>query len=458
MRFEKIKLYGFKDKNKIIDLKFSDAPVSIVYGDNGCGKTSFLRILNAILTKDEQVLIKENINKIEIEVSNENMTNTVTIKKVDRNIYNEKNIVINADRRNTVYSQMNIDDEMKWINYNEVINKYDWSEYDKSGIDRASSILFGVNRGISASSSISYQQIEDYFLTLGRKYSNFERSEARQISRELADYLNRDKIYKNQVYFSRRKKVHEISKKNSVLDKLDMDTVEKIICERYILANHKKVERVQNALFETLSYAIYTNEEENTDIKDIPGNFYENLISNKDKLLEVLNGSIDNKLQKNIINILKKENADKIVMECKKNKLLLNLLVKMIEELNEEESILQSISKLEEIFNSHIAKDKKLVVDGEGVTIRFKNEENNHRINELSSGEKHLLSFLTIFLIEGKERDILMIDEPELSLNIKWQRNILDLLKKLAPKSQIIVASHSPIIGRKNLEYLVELI
>lgn len=50
-----------------------------------------------------------------------------------------------------------------------------------------------------------------------------------------------------------------------------------------------------------------------------------------------------------------------------------------------------------------------------------------------------------------------MIDEPELSLNIRWQREILELLKKLAPKSQIIVASHSPIIGRKNIDYLVKL-
>lgn len=183
-----------------------------------------------------------------------------------------------------------------------------------------------------------------------------------------------------------------------------METVENIINQRYILANQKKFERVQNALFETLSYAIYSSQDGSIDIKDIPEDFYENLIVNKDKLLEALNDSIDNRLQKNIIDILKKEDPDKIVMECKKNTLLLNLLVKMIEELNEEEAILQSINNLENIFNSQISKGKRLVVSKDGVNIEF--EDNNHRINELSSGEKHLLSFLTIFLIEGKERHI----------------------------------------------------
>ena len=65
---------------------------------------------------------------------------------------------------------------------------------------------------------------------------------------------------------------------------------------------------------------------------------------------------------------------------------------------------------------------------------------------------------LTLFLIIGKNRNFLMIDEPEISLNMKWQREFLPLLSSLNSNAQIIVASHSPSIAHKNSNYLVELI
>lgn len=50
-----------------------------------------------------------------------------------------------------------------------------------------------------------------------------------------------------------------------------------------------------------------------------------------------------------------------------------------------------------------------------------------------------------------------MVDEPEISLNMIWQRKLLPLLNELATNAEIIVASHSPSIARANSKYLVEL-
>nr|MCG4642063.1 ATP-binding protein [Bifidobacterium bifidum] len=66
-----------------------------------------------------------------------------------------------------------------------------------------------------------------------------------------------------------------------------------------------------------------------------------------------------------------------------------------------------------------------------------------HSINDLSSGERHILSLLCLVLFKGKDRYILIIDEPEISLNVKWQRQLLKLFSDLLPEAQIIVASHS---------------
>ncbi len=80
-----------------------------------------------------------------------------------------------------------------------------------------------------------------------------------------------------------------------------------------------------------------------------------------------------------------------------------------------------------------------------------------HSVNELSSGERHILTFLTLVLFEGQDRNFLIIDEPEISLNIKWQRELMSIFSTLLPKTQIIVASHSPALAKRNPNFLSEL-
>ena len=44
-------------------------------------------------------------------------------------------------------------------------------------------------------------------------------------------------------------------------------------------------------------------------------------------------------------------------------------------------------------------------------------------------------------------RELLLIDEPELSLHIDWQRDLLARMSGLAEGKQLIVATHAPEIG-----------
>lgn len=68
---------------------------------------------------------------------------------------------------------------------------------------------------------------------------------------------------------------------------------------------------------------------------------------------------------------------------------------------------------------------------------------------KLSSGEKQLIILLTEVLLQKNKRTIFLADEPEISLHISWQRQILPSLIKLNPNAQIIVATHSPeIVGK----------
>lgn len=100
---------------------------------------------------------------------------------------------------------------------------------------------------------------------------------------------------------------------------------------------------------------------------------------------------------------------------------------------------------------------KYLKISEEEAIVGFHSSDETHRISALSSGERHLLVLLTIFVIEGNRRQLFMVDEPELSLNMNWQRKLLPLLSELAPNAEIVVASHSPSIAKANSNYLVEL-
>ena len=84
--------------------------------------------------------------------------------------------------------------------------------------------------------------------------------------------------------------------------------------------------------------------------------------------------------------------------------------------------------------------------------IRTKNEIAFSQIGEelspyqLSSGEKQMLAILLTVLIEDNQHYVLFMDEPEVSLHIDWQKNLIDMILDLNPNVQIILTTHSPAV------------
>ncbi len=69
----------------------------------------------------------------------------------------------------------------------------------------------------------------------------------------------------------------------------------------------------------------------------------------------------------------------------------------------------------------------------------------------LSSGEKQMVSLFSRLYLYEKEK-LLLIDEPELSLSLDWQRNILVDLISASSCRQIVAITHSPFIFDNCLE------
>lgn len=81
------------------------------------------------------------------------------------------------------------------------------------------------------------------------------------------------------------------------------------------------------------------------------------------------------------------------------------------------------------------------------------------RLSSLSSGEQNVIILLYKIIFEVQDGDILLIDEPEISMHVVWLKEFVKDVKRIAhDKSiQIVLATHSPQIVRGAIEYCFDL-
>ncbi len=416
--------------NNVLKVFFSDYNISVIYGDNGCGKTTILRLINAFLSQNDSVFSQEKVLW---------MSMTYLIDGIEqRSVLVEKKVRKEKikDENGEIIQQISI--------------YYDWSEYRKSKLAGMSSILFGVNRGITNNTHISEEEIYDSIMRT-RYRDKFD------VSSDLVMFCHI--LSRNLDMNQRRRRGRKIKSSLDLsslvldIDSVSMDVIEELLVERYGRAKMISNEKVQKALFDTLADACDSLD----DIDITEADYHKLLLENKDRLILALTSGSTNTLSERIVEILKAVGEQGLVSENGESPLLKKLIVNMSNELNKESEYIQAVNRLEEIFNEYIGPEKYLKITEEGAIVRFHSSEETHKIHALSSGERHLLVLLTIFVIEGNRRHLFMVDEPEISLNMLWQRKLLPLLSELAPNAEIIVASHSPSIAKANSNYLVEL-
>ena len=123
------------------------------------------------------------------------------------------------------------------------------------------------------------------------------------------------------------------------------------------------------------------------------------------------------------------------------------------------DNIRKQINKILKELEISVEFDK---VDEKG-KVFFRNKKGeNFLIDEISTGEKTLLSKVLYLYLKEIKDSIILIDEPELSLHPSWQNKVLKLYENFAKANncQIIIATHSPHIiahtPHKYLRFLIE--
>lgn len=388
MKLKKIKIIGFKEKNRTVEVELSNSNCSIIHGNNGVGKTTLLEILSAIFNRDIKIL---QVNKVD---------------KIELTFENDKTIEINMSIQNC------------------------FLELDKLQIEF---LGIGLERGIKEDRKVfSPEQIEGILEVYTHSLdTSLEKKEIKQISNFLSMAFKQVKMT-----IQEENKNKKMKEKNILLsESIEIDYIQYKLEE--LLKKNK------NKLFQKI---------EKIFIEEIENKIYGNLVENE---LEI-------KKDEYVLNQLRGYNF--------KNEIIENLKLKMIDDNIKENIFLNSLYlKIEEVLKNSNDKtidtlifeinkfllNKKITIINEEILIKTKNGQ--HLLRELSSGERHLVTFICIIYLYGNGKNLILIDEPELSLNIEWQEELLNTFEKILPNAQFILASHSPgIIGGK-YDRLVEL-
>lgn len=418
--------------NKTLKVSFSTQNISVIYGENGCGKTTFLRCLSAVFAQNDSILLKEKVESIVIKFILNHNEETVKINRIE-----EKEVIKDENEEPIIYFN----------------TKYDWGQFRNSALKDLRSILFGVNRGLSTSIEVSEEDITNIIYRTG--FHDYFNNRSDMI--RFAHILSRTLKFRNRNIRGRNiRNSLGLSEPSLTIDQISMNVIEELLVTRVNYAKKVSSSKVIKALFDTFADACDVSiMSDDVNISD--DEYRELLMDNRERLITALYSEEKNTIIDRIVGILENVNDNQEETELGQNQLLKKLIFNMIQELNRESETLRSINKLMEVYNEYIGPDKYLKISDEAAIVKFKDSDDSHNIDALSSGEKHLLVLLTIFVIEGSKRQLFMVDEPEISLNMKWQKKLLPLLHELAPNAEIIVASHSPSIAHDNSQYLVEL-
>jgi len=459
-------LFGLFD----YDIPLNESGITILIGVNGSGKTTIFRILNSILNKEFYNILDVDFKLFEIEFDNGN------IIKCERNVQdvNVNEILLNSagnkrlenyenfkrgikklwDQEKTIHDFLiTVKSNGSTFKYNLIklrtnpeLNEITYVFYnitselriilDELGIKSrfietqrlqlnsldidASIVSYSKNRVIYRTNlrteqtysddsdiSINKSRIVEYANDLSNviksKRSNYFAESQDVEKKTLSEYLNKNNIKSNLLNFQQLKDIEEdISKMNEHISKL-------------------------------LNLGIYKQSE----------------ISN------ISDSSIlDTKLKDLKIAIThKKINSKKDINRLLDFSLKSSILKSYAENMRKKLDIFEDLEAKIEIFMIHINnlfEYKNMEIDlDKGFVFKLEGGLENGRIidpTDLSSGEQHevILNYELIFKTENNS--VILIDEPEISLHILWQKKFINNLLEIAKENSlnIIVATHSP--------------
>lgn len=130
---------------------------------------------------------------------------------------------------------------------------------------------------------------------------------------------------------------------------------------------------------------------------------------------------------------------------------LWNLISKLIDNYGRQRSFDDRIKKFIETCNKYLI-DKHFDYNQSMLKLNIfldkdnENEKEEIQLTQLSSGEKQIVSLFSNLYLESDKSSIVIIDEPELSLSLEWQKMLLPDIMRTGNCDLLLTVTHSPFI------------
>ena len=442
-KFEVLGLHGYKN----LSISFYGKS-TVVMAENGAGKTTLLNCLYYFLTKNFNKLYSIPFEKLKL-----HFTDGVELEFEKRQAF-EFNLEKSISFLNKLGIDIGIDNDNDLLSLNELINLYISNE--KSKIRH--NVLF---RKIYRGSPYD----EDDILKLLNKMISYMRNKTyiADIERVISECFDNLHI----IYLPTYRRIEAssfeifgISEDRRIRFRNDdnLEQIESKNSEKLINFGLSDVENQINKLTESIKNDLFIS--------------YNRVSSNIINYLAGLNGGDSTyiKLDKDdIILIMKRlgrykdSDIDKVVNEIINNENstspLNYLFQQLIDSYQESKKQEDAIEKFTEVINSYFDisrnNEKRMSFDKLKLDVTVKNtklEDNVIPLSTLSSGEKQIISVFAKLILNYQRKYLILIDEPELSLSIEWQRKFLPDISNTISCHQLLAITHSPFIFENELD------
>ena len=405
---------------KNITVDFNE-DVNILIGGNGSGKTTFLRLVEALLNVDLGVIEEISFEEVKIEIQNDEEVNSLLIRR------------LMEDNVTPVYRYTLPDGEVVEIR-----------SYDGRMMYRSRMISRSIHQQLKEQLG---KLVKVSWLSINRIGEDIDRSDRRAYESFRTDVDMKLSILMNQIISYR---LQLETKVNERTGKFNEDIVSLLLYNQEYdsVPKYSQIKELKS----------YTKEEIITELHKVFSYFGNPRIHSGDieKHAEMINAVVEK-----VNNGDGHYTAEEMLSLSLMNRTLA-ILGLSADYQRDKAKILEPITMYLGIVSQYL-KDKRIELNATTseliphVQIGMGNEKALD-VNSLSSGEKQLLILLTETLLQQSQPYIFIADEPELSLHIEWQRNLVNSIRNLNPNAQIIFATHAPEIAANHPKKLINML